>query len=112
MVSVIANSLTTKVFGFFFNDNRGRREEMKLNEADRRDEQKGGQKDGMNSEPSWVIFIVMPLCETRSSFSALVLASYLAVHEFKVDSFQCDLQKSTFTSFHVLDRELSAQLRT
>lgn len=54
----------------------------------------------------------MPSCEMRSSFSAVVLASYLAVHEFKVDSFQCDLQQSTFTSFHVLDRELSAQLWT
>lgn len=50
--------------------------------------------------------IVMPLCEMRSRFS------YLAVHEFKVDPFQCDLQQSTFTSFHVLDGKLSAQLRT
>ena len=52
------------------------------------------------------------LCEMRSSFSAVVLFSYLAVHEFKVDSFQRDLQQSTFTSFHVLDGELSAQLWT
>lgn len=45
-------------------------------------------------------------------FSAVVRASYLAVHEFKVDSFQSDLQQTTFTSFHVLDGKLSAQLRT
>lgn len=43
---------------------------------------------------------------------SLVLASYLAVHEFEVDSFQRDLQQSSFTSFHILDRELSAQLWT
>ncbi len=106
------SSRTVWLLGSISNDNRGRHEKVEGNEADRRDEQKGGQKDGMNSEPSWVIFIVMPLCEMRSSFSAVVLASYLAVHEFKVDSFQCDLQKSSFTSFHVLDGELSAQLRT
>lgn len=97
-----------------FNEIRGRRPKMKGNdtEANRRGEQKGGQKDGMKSEPSWVIFIFMPLCEMRNSFSALVLASYLAMHEFKVDSFQCNLEQSTFTSFHVLDRKLSAQFRT
>lgn len=79
-------------------------------EANGRDEQKGGQKDGMNSEPSCEIFSFMPLCGMRSSFSAVVLASYLAVHEFKVDSFQRDLQQSTFARFHVLDGKLSAQL--
>lgn len=80
-------------------------------EANGRDEQKSWQKDGMNSEPSRVTFIFMPLCEMRGSVSAVVLASYLAVHEFKVNSFQCDLQQSTFTGFHVLDGKLSAQLR-
>lgn len=34
-------------------------------------------------------------------------ASYLAVHEFQVDSFQCNLQQPSLPSFHVLDRKLS-----
>lgn len=104
--------LTFWLLRFIFNDNRGRCHDMKGNYANRRDGQKGGQRDGMDSEPSWVIFTFMSACEMRSSFSAVVLASYLAMHEFKVDSFQCDLQQSTFTGFHVLDRELSAQLWT
>lgn len=39
-------------------------------------------------------------------------ASYLAVHEFQVDSFQRDLQQAALPGLHVLHRELSAQLRT
>lgn len=39
-------------------------------------------------------------------------ASYLAVHEFQVDSFQCDLQQAAFPGLHVLHREFPAQLRT
>lgn len=104
--------LTFRLIRFIFKDNRGRCHEMKGTDANRRDEQKGGQKDGMNSEQSWASFIFHALLWDESSFSAVVLASYLAMHEFKVDSFQCDLQQSTFASFHVLDRELSAQLRT
>lgn len=42
---------------YFCNDNRGRHHEMKGNEANRSDDQLGGQKDGMNSEPSWVSFL-------------------------------------------------------
>lgn len=57
MFSIIAKILTTEIC---LNDNRGRRHRMKGNDANRRDEQKGGQKNGMNSEPSWVIFIIMP----------------------------------------------------
>lgn len=39
-------------------------------------------------------------------------ASYLAVHEFQVDSFQRDLQQAAFPALHVLHRELPAQLWT
>lgn len=87
---------------------------MKRNEANRRDEQKDEQKDGMNSELLWVIFISMPVCEMKKEWllCSAEMTPYLAMHEFKVDSFQSDLQESTFTSFHVLDREFSTQFWT
>jgi len=37
--------------------------------------------------------------------------SYLTVHKFQVNSFQCDLKKTSFTSFHILHRKLATQLR-
>lgn len=43
----------------------------------------------------------------RRPVPAVGPASYLAVHEFQVDSFQRDLQQPPFPSFHVLDRKLS-----
>lgn len=87
---------------------------MKRNatKANGKDKERWEQKDVMKSEPSWVIvFILMPLCEMRGCFSAVVMASYLAVHELQIDSFQRNLKQSTFTGFHVLDGEFTAKLR-
>lgn len=33
------------------------------------------------------------------------------MHKFQVNSFQSDLQKTSFTSFHILHRKLTTQLR-
>lgn len=75
-------------------------------------EQTGGKR---GQDEVWTIMgeqILMPLCGMSASFSAQVLASHLAVHEFEVDSLQSDLKKSTFPGLHVLDGELSAQFWT
>lgn len=68
MFSIIAKILTAEIC---FHDNRGRRHRTKGNDANRRDEQKGGQNNRMNFEPSWVIFYHHALCEMRSSFFLL-----------------------------------------
>lgn len=65
----------------------------------------------MKSETSGAIFNFHALGR-RGSVAAVVPASYLAVHELKVDSFQCDLEEPAFAALHVLDGKLSAQLRT
>lgn len=48
-----------------------------------------------------------PCPDVRRPVPAAGPASYLAVHEFQVDSLQRDLQQPTFASLHVLDRKLS-----
>lgn len=53
--------LTFRLIRSIFKDNRGRCHEMKGTDAT-----KGGQKDGMNSEQSWVSFIFMPFCEMKA----------------------------------------------
>lgn len=90
-------------------------------EKTRRDEKKWGKQErwaerwteGWDELP-WVIFVSMPVCEMRKEWllCSAEMDPYLAMHEFKVDSFQSDLQESTFTSFHVLDREFSTQFWT
>lgn len=86
-----------------------------------RDEKKWGKQERWAErwtegwdELSQVTFISMPVCEMKKEWlpCSAEKAPYLAVHEFKVDSFQSDLQESTFTSFHVLDREFSTQFWT
>lgn len=54
----------------------------------------------------------MPALWDGGSVCVEAAASYLAVHEFQVDSFQCDLQQAAFPCLHVLHREFPTQLRT
>lgn len=42
----------------------------------------------------------------------LKIPSYLTMHKLQVNSFQCDLQKPSFTSFHILHWELTTQFRS
>lgn len=58
------------------------------------------------------MFVIFHACLwDGGSVRAQAAASYLAVHEFQVDSFQRDLQQAALPGLHVLHRELSAQLR-
>lgn len=77
-----------------FLSDRGRRHTMKGNdsEANTRDERRGWTEGRWSLNHHEWFYIVMPFCEMRRSFFAVELVSYLAVHEFKVDSLQCDLQ--------------------
>lgn len=67
----------------------------------------------MDSEQPGVMSGVWFSCPAGSRpVAAVGAASYLAVHELQVDSFQRDLQQPAFPALHVLDGELPAQFRT
>lgn len=90
-----------------FKDSRGRSHEMKGNEANMSDGQKSDGRMRWTGANRGDFASSFSCPVVRRPVPAVGPASYLAVHEFQVDSLQRDLQQPTFASFHVLDRKLS-----